>query len=170
MRHLVQLAPNHPEISTSCRLAILDGTAGTTPSGSGLRSLLESLRGVAVASLGFLVWLACSGAPQPSSGPVEEQPASPKVGSFIVQGTDLATVLEAVRKVGGEVTHELALIRAVGARLTASQRTELEGLEGITRIYEDRAVSIQAQRLEPDAGSVGRPFEGRHAKHLEAGE
>ncbi len=161
MRYLVQLAPNHPETSTPCRLAILDGAVDTVAPGGGLRNLLESLRGVAVASLGFLVWLACSGAPQPAAAPAESEPPPPSASSsFIVQGTDLATVLEAVRKVGGEVTHELAVIRAVGARLTASQRAELEKLEGITRIYEDRAVSIQARHPSPD-GAAG---------HLEAEE
>ncbi len=147
MRQLIQLAPNHPEISTPCRLANLDGIA--VPSGSGPRTLLESLRGFAVAGLGFVVWLACAGAPQPSQAPVEEE-----IGSFIVQGTDLATVLEAVREVGGEVTHELAVIRAVGARLTNRQRAALEERDGITRIYEDRAVSIQSVRPLPPASDV----------------
>ncbi len=148
MRHPVQLAPCHSGISPTCRLAILDGRAGGTPPGNGPRTLLEGLRGVAVASLGFMVWLACAGAPQPSAAPIEEE-ASP----FIVQGTDLATVLEAVRQVGGEVTHELAVIRAVGARLTPSQRAELEALDGIIRIWEDRPVSLQSRRTAPETAS-----------------
>ncbi len=148
MHHLVQLAPSHSEISAACRLAILDGRAGAAPAGSGLRSLLESLRGVAIASLGFLVWLACVAAPQPSTAPVEEEPApivEEEPVPFIVQGTDLATAIEAVREVGAEVTHELAVIRAVGARLTAAQRTQLEALDGITRVWEDRPVKIQGR-------------------------
>ncbi len=150
MRQPVQLAPNHSGVPPTCRIAILDGRAGTSSSASGPRTLLEGLRGVAVASLGFLFWLACSGAPPPAAAPVAEEP---EPAPFIVQGTDLATVLEAVRKVGGEVTHELAVIRAVGARLTPSQRAELETLDGITRIWEDRPVSLQTQRTSPETAS-----------------
>lgn len=102
-------------------------------------ALLESLRGTGVAALCLLFWLACSSAPEPTTSPIEEAAAS-----FIVQGTDLATVTEAVRDVGGELTHELAVIRAVGARLTPSQRTALESLDGITRVWEDRSVNLQA--------------------------
>ncbi len=134
MRHPVQLAANYSGVPPTCRLA----------------------RGVALASLGFLVWLACASAPQPPSAIAREEPAA-----FIVQATDLATALEAVREVGGEVTHQLAVIRAVGARLTPSQRAELEARAGITRVWEDRAVNLQAMPPSP-------PTQG--AKQLEAGE
>ncbi len=156
MRQPVQLAPNHSGVPPTCRIAILDGRTGEGgPAASGRRTVLEGLRGVAIASLGFLVWLACAGTPQPVA-PIGEQPNSPpkeEAAPFIVQGTDLATVLEAVRKVGGEVTHELAVIRAVGARLTPSQRAELEALDGIIRIWEDRPVSLQSRRTAPETAS-----------------
>ncbi len=159
MRQPVQLAPNHSGVPPTCRIAMLDGrTGGVGPTGGGPRTVLEGLRGVAIASLGFLVWLACAGTPQPAA-PIGEQPNSPpeeEAAPFIVQGTDLATVLEAVRKVGGEVTHELAVIRAVGARLTPSQRAQLEALDGITRVWEDRPVSIQSSRLTPPTSVASR--------------
>jgi hypothetical protein len=46
--------------------------------------------------------------------------------AVLVQGSSLAAAIEAVCAVGGEITHELATINAVGARLTSSQLRELE--------------------------------------------
>ncbi len=150
MRHQIQLVPNDPSVSAAYRLtstSVANLFARRRP-----RSPLENLRGAAV-GLGLMVWLACSGAPVPSQAPAEEGAQAPvedssrtpaeETGAFIVQGKDLATALEAVRQVGGEVTHELGVIRAVGARLTERQRAALEELEGITRIYEDRPVRTQ---------------------------
>jgi hypothetical protein len=45
--------------------------------------------------------------------------------SVIVQGPDLATAIAAVESVGGEITHELGIIRAVGARLGERELREL---------------------------------------------
>ncbi len=164
MRQGIQLAPNSPAVFPDDRLARLSGA----PVGRERRSSLEIRRGVV--GLGLMIWLACSGAPVPPQAPTEENTQAPveessqspveeEIGAFIVQGTDLATALEAVRKVGGEVTHELGVIRAVGARLTESQRAALEGFEGITRIYEDRPVSTQQA-----------PSRGDAPGHLESGE
>ncbi len=150
MHHLAPLAPDHSTLLTA-RLPPIPGAGAPAPGlGDRLPAMLESLRGVAVAALCFLVWLGCSGAPQPATAAPEEEAAP-----FIVQGSDLATVLEAVRRVGGEITHELAVIRAVGARLTESQRAALEALDGITRVWEDRPVSIQAIRPAPDSATAG---------------
>ncbi len=41
--------------------------------------------------------------------------------SVIVQGSDIAALSAAVQRVGGDVTHELAIIDAIGAELTKSQ-------------------------------------------------
>ncbi len=87
-------------------------------------------------------------APAESAAPAE--PAAPdetgEATPFIVQGTDLAAVTAAVKEVGATVTHELKIIRAVGARLTAAQRAALEQHPAVTRIYEDRKVGINAGR------------------------
>ena len=69
---------------------------------------------------------------------------------LIVQADDLATAAEAVRAVGGEVTHELAIINAVGARLTLAQLALLIDLDGL-RVYENRGAEV-AGRPRPDAG------------------
>ncbi len=58
-------------------------------------------------------------------------------------------------RMGGELTHELEVIRAVGARLTPSQRAALESLDGITRVWEDRPVSLQASLPAPAPGGTG---------------
>lgn len=42
--------------------------------------------------------------------------------TYIIQGPSLIGVKSAVAAVGGEITHELGVIRAVGARLTTDSR------------------------------------------------
>ena len=53
---------------------------------------------------------------------------------YIVQGQDMDSVTAAVRAVGGTITHELGVINAVGAELTAAQRESLSQNAGISRI------------------------------------
>lgn len=65
---------------------------------------------------------------------------APATLTTIVQGEDLAEVRAAVQSVGGEVTHELRVIKAVGARLTESQRQRLELHKAVTRIHVDQSV------------------------------
>ena len=68
-----------------------------------------------------------------SSPAVEELQAS-----YIVQGTNPTMAADAVRSVGGEITHELGVIRAVGARLTPSQTEQLKEL-GL-KVHENRSL------------------------------
>ena len=67
---------------------------------------------------------------------VSEEPTS----RVIVQGHDAAIVAELVRSVGGTVTHELGIIRAVGARLTTEQRVSLARQSGL-RLFVDASVA-----------------------------
>ncbi len=60
--------------------------------------------------------------------------------SYIVQGRDLAGASDAVRSVGGEITHELGIIGAVGARLTPAQQARLSESTSVRRIFGDRTV------------------------------
>ena len=69
--------------------------------------------------------------------------ADPK--SVLLQGDTAAALREHVERIGGEVTHFLPIINAVGARLTAAQVDRLRGLSGIHRIIDD------LDREEPDA-------------------
>jgi serine protease AprX len=55
--------------------------------------------------------------------------------SVIVQGRDMALAAKAVRSVGGRVTHELGIIRAVGAELTPAQLERLKRLNPELRVY-----------------------------------
>ena len=97
-----------------------------------------------VSGLGVL-FLACASTSPPAADPeaAESVRAAPTT-AWIVQGTDLASVKRAVLEVGGRITHELAIIRAVGAELTATQLAALEKHAGVTRIYQDRKVGIDA--------------------------
>ena len=63
------------------------------------------------------------------------------VGSYIVQAANLDQAKTAVIEVGGEVTHELDIIRAVGATLTADQLRAVRARDDVKRVYEDRAVN-----------------------------
>ena len=75
----------------------------------------------------------------PVCAATEKAGASPL--ELIVQAHDLATAAEAVRAVGGTVTHELAIINAVGARLTLAQLDRLIDLDDL-RVYENRPLEV----------------------------
>ena len=72
-------------------------------------------------------------------------PDQAETRSVIVQGADLAIVKSAVEAVGGEITHELGIIRAVGARLTAEQQQALADIKGVSRLYENHGVSTSSE-------------------------
>ena len=73
--------------------------------------------------------------PRPAATPPEANSLS-----LIVQATDLAGAARAVRSVGGTVTHELGIINAVGARLTAAQVEALRRSPAVRRIYPNSVV------------------------------
>jgi subtilisin family serine protease len=77
---------------------------------------------------------------------------------FLVQAADMDTAMTAVHAVGGQITHELALIDAVGAQLTPRQQQILLKDPDLTALIPDAAVTIvsagaQTVRDEFDAGS-----------------
>ena len=92
------------------------------------------------ASVGLLI--TTSWATGPGSPDRIETESREAARSMIVQGRDVAAVAEAVRGAGGEVTHELGIIRAVGARLTPPQLTALSDSPAVRRIYSDSAVRL----------------------------
>lgn len=67
--------------------------------------------------------------------------------SYIVQASSLDQALSAIQNVGGEITHELGIINAVGARLTSEQRITLDADQQI-RIYQNRKASV-ASLVDP---------------------
>ncbi|MCB1035092.1 MAG: hypothetical protein KDD47_14790, partial [Acidobacteria bacterium] len=67
------------------------------------------------------------------------QAVEPPAG-WIVQGRNAAEASRSVLSVGGEVTHELPVIRAAGAQMTHGQVAELRRREPALRIYQDSQV------------------------------
>ena len=87
----------------------------------------------------------------------------PAVSSYIVRASSTSTALEAVRRVGGRVTHELGVIDSVAARLTAGQRSQLAADPGLS-LTPDRSL-----RVSGTTGTV-QPYvvEHTHANRLHA--
>ena len=71
--------------------------------------------------------------------------------SYIVQGDSVDAAAAAVATVGGEVSHELAIITAVGATLTEAQAARLEA-NGL-RLYADRALEVAGKPGGTGGGS-----------------
>ena len=68
------------------------------------------------------------------------------VSPYIVQGDSLAEVKAAIVAVGGEITHELGIISAVGAELSARQRAQIAASFEDLRIFEDRQLKTASRR------------------------
>jgi len=75
------------------------------------------------------------------------------VKPYIVQAADLASARAAVESVGGRITHELGIIRAVGADLTAEQQSTLRSLK-VVRLYDDRRVETAKGKIKPKPNDV----------------
>ncbi len=75
-----------------------------------------------------------------AGGPVEG-PARGTTRSAIVQGPSLDAARRAVEQAGGEITHELGLIRAVGARIDEAGRRQLEATGGL-RVWDERQARL----------------------------
>ncbi len=66
------------------------------------------------------------------------------VDAYIVQGDEYSAVISAVDAVGGKITHELSIIGAVGAQLTAEQVAELDR-NPVLRIHANAQTEISAK-------------------------
>ena len=71
------------------------------------------------------------------------QTVTPPAAAYIVQASDLETAVAAVQAVGANVTHELGIINAAGAQLTAAQKARLQADERVTSIYDDRVAEVE---------------------------
>ena len=78
-----------------------------------------------------------------------------EVESFIVQGDSLQAVASAVESVVGTVTHELGIIRAVAAELTAAERLALARTVGVHRIWDDGTAELTGRPSQGQRGGVG---------------
>lgn len=70
--------------------------------------------------------------------------SSPPTEPVIVIANDITTAVAAVTEVGGTITHELGVINAVGARVTASQYGRLARL-GHLRLVHDHPLEISTE-------------------------
>ncbi len=71
----------------------------------------------------------------------DDSAGQPRV-SMIIQGVDLDSVAVAVEAAGGEITHELGIIRSVCALLTPDQIESLKRSEGVVRISDNRQAEV----------------------------
>ena len=78
--------------------------------------------------------------------------------SYIVQAASLEQAVGAVQDVGGEITHELGIINAVGAYLTDGQREVLGALPQV-RTYRDREAQVAKKPGSPTGGDLADFFD-----------
>ncbi|MBT8136153.1 MAG: S8 family peptidase [Gammaproteobacteria bacterium] len=78
---------------------------------------------------------------------------SSAITSYIVQGTDYHELLAAVEAAGGEVTHELPVIDALGVRLTAEEVNVLKEYYPALRLHAN-AVAEAAARKQKERAPV----------------
>lgn len=96
-------------------------------------------RGLTVACFALCLLVACFGA-YASSGDDSDTTEPAPAEKVMVQAESVERAVEIVETVGGEVTHRLKIIRAVGTALTPEQRLRASKLEGFVRFFEDRTV------------------------------
>ena len=85
--------------------------------------------------------LACLAVEAPVAPSTESGEAGTE--SVIVQGAAMESLVAAVHAVGGRVTHELGIIRAVGAEVTPEQLAALRKVEGL-RISDNKTVAVES--------------------------
>ena len=83
-----------------------------------------------------------------SDAPVTVVHADSSTTSYIVQGESAASVSALIADVGGDVTHELSIINAVGAQLTSTQVLALDSLAGV-KVLSNTQVEV-AGTPQPD--------------------
>ena len=72
--------------------------------------------------------------------------------SYIVQAGSVDQAKTIIARAGGQVTHVLEIINAVGAQLTDKQLASVRAQKGLGRVYEDRVVTASA--IAPAACSL----------------
>ena len=84
-------------------------------------------RFLAIGGIATAIALFAVNSVQPAAEPVSQTQAS-----YIVQAGSAEQAREAIDAVGGDVTHELSIINAVGAALTPDELSRLETVDGLT--------------------------------------
>ena len=70
--------------------------------------------------------------------------------SYVVTGSNIDVVKTALAKIDAEVTHELGLINAAGARLTDQQVRSLQADPGIRQIFKDGGVKTALAKIDAE--------------------
>ena len=92
-------------------------------------------RTLILVSIAIFGMSACAGL-QPAA---DRSTAAAPVSSYIVQARSLAAAQAAVHSADGSITHELGVIGAVAAELTAAQLAELRKHSAVRRVYANEA-------------------------------
>ena len=79
---------------------------------------------------------ACAHEPQPTATSTPSLSAEQVTSGYIIQAASTEIAAAAVEAVGGEVTHELGIIQAVGATLRPEQVETLERRSDVRRIFD----------------------------------
>ncbi len=75
--------------------------------------------------------------------------------SVIVQGEDLEAAADAVRAVGGNLTHELRVINAVAARMDKNDVARIESIDGV-KVFVDEVLEVNAPKQKPGGQITGQ--------------
>jgi hypothetical protein len=111
------------------RTRISSQSMKTKPGDKQMTSAFKSSFACGIAVLGVLLLAA------------QFQPAPPETVSVIVQAESLEAAIAVVNDVGGKISRELGIIRAVSADVTLAQRATLEKMDGV-KVHANRKVSV----------------------------
>jgi hypothetical protein len=144
------------------REVVVIGSTVATRQQAWQRDTTMSVRRIVVTVLGTAAICAQALAATPNERPMPADAAPTKIAasnsahsSYIVRAPKLAAAVTAVRRVGGKVTHKLAIIDAVAAELTSAQSALLRA---------DHRLILTPNRSATVAGSNGtvQPYVVEH--------
>ena len=105
-------------------------------------------------SLAALLWLAL---------PAHAENPDDASLMIMLQGTDVTELRQLVEGVGGTVTHDLPIIQALGAAVTAAQLDQIRSSPLILRLIDDLSMDMSEPLPPPDTGQchLGGALEAR---------
>ena len=88
--------------------------------------------------------------------------------SYVVSGSNIDVVKTALAKIDAEVTHELGLINAAGARLTGQQVRSLQADPGIRQVFKDGGVKTALAHGNEKSGRKKKSFDSIFPSFIDA--
>lgn len=110
-------------------------------------SKTTSSRALAACCLLTLFCMTCAAGPVVIETDLPDLGVVEKAADYIVQASSVDAAAEAVRSVGGTVTHEIGVIQAVGATLLPPQVELLKRRSDVHRVFLDAAVKVSLQPI-----------------------